>query len=226
MQKELQKGKREAETVSIIGGADGSTSIFIAGKSKTKKKKPFKECVRQYIYKFKRKRAEKGICANPHTLKEVIIYADKKYHITEIPKTKKKYIELYSSAKQGLIIMHKPELLGSFGKIARPNVLDEESAKEWFRQIQLYSEKIAAIPDHEMPMDFHVYEIKMADERIEMEIDFIWNIFSISYSGGKKTIKKMDRIVQDLYVYYGVSEDDIKNKTKRYSSLLTILSSK
>ena len=33
------------------------------------------------------------------------------------------------------------------------------------------------------------------------------------------------KIARDLYCYYGVSEEDIKNRTKRYSSLVTELSS-
>ena len=42
--------------VSIIGGADGPTSIFIAGKIQ---KKSLKVKIRRAIYKHKHKRAEK-----------------------------------------------------------------------------------------------------------------------------------------------------------------------
>lgn len=215
--------KKEAEAVSIIGGADGPTSVFIAGR--LSKKRSIKRRVRQCIYKYRRKRAEKRICANPHTLKEVLAYADKKYHVVEMPKTQRKYAEQYASAKEALIIMHKPELLGGFAELARPDVLNGESAEEMYRQLQLRSEMAANIPDNEMPMDFHIYEIRIEDGRMEMEIDFMWDIFGLSYSGNKKTMKKMRKITQELYMYYGVSGEDIKNKTKRYSSLLTTLSS-
>ena len=60
---------------------------------------------------------------------------------------------------------------------------------------------------------------------LEMEIDYIWNIFGMSYSGNKKVMKQFEKISKDLYIFYGVSEDDIKNKTKRYLSLVTKLSS-
>lgn len=215
--------QKKAEAVSIIGGADGPTSIFMVGSFD--KKKSLKEYVRQCIYRFRRKRAEKKIYADPHTLKETAAYACEKYHAAEIPKTQRRYAEQYASAKEGLIIMHKPELLGSLGEITWPDTLHEESAKEIYRQFQLRSEMAANIPDQEMPMDFHIYEIKIKDGHIEMEIDFIWDIFGMSYSGNKKTMKKLRKISQDLYMYYGVSEDDMKNKTKRYSSLLTALSS-
>ena len=38
-------------------------------------------------------------------------------------------------------------------------------------------------------------------------------------------IKRFKKIARNLYCYYGVSEEDIKNRTKRYSSLVTELSS-
>jgi len=47
----------------------------------------------------------------------------------------------------------------------------------------------------------------------------------MSYSGNKAVMKKFKKISRDLYSYYGVTEEDIKNKTKRYSSLVTNLSS-
>ena len=47
-----------------------------------------------------------------------------------------------------------------------------------------------------------------------MEIDYIWNIFGISYSGNKKVMKQFEKISKDLYIYYGVSEDDIKKRQK------------
>ena len=38
-------------------------------------------------------------------------------------------------------------------------------------------------------------------------------------------MKKFKKIARDLYSYYGVTEEDIINKTERYSSLVTSLSS-
>ena len=41
----------------------------------------------------------------------------------------------------------------------------------FFNQLQLRREMISQIPDEEMPMDFHIYEITFDDGRMEMEID-------------------------------------------------------
>ena len=66
---------------------------------------------------------------------------------------------------------------------------------------------------------------KVHYDLVEIEVDYTWNIFGISYSGNKSVIKRFKKIARDLYCYYGVSEEDIKNRTKRYSSLVTELTS-
>ncbi|MDE7415786.1 MAG: sodium ion-translocating decarboxylase subunit beta [Lachnospiraceae bacterium] len=215
---------KQAKAVTIIGGADGPTSVFIAGNTK---KKSFKNRVRQLLYQYRRKRVEKRIYANPHTAQEVAAYAIEKYHAVEIPKTQENYIEQYASAKASLIHMHKPELLGGLDEIAHPDVFDEKSAKELYRQLQLRSDTAAKVPDSEMPMDFHIYEITIEDGHLEMAVDYVWDtILGMSFSGDQKAMKKLNMISHDLHLYYGVSKEDIKNKTKRYSSLVTILSSR
>ena len=70
-----------------------------------------------------------------------------------------------------------------------------------------------------------LYKIEINDNFLEVEIDYTWNIFGMSYSGNKAVMKKFKKIARDLYSYYGVTEEDIRNKTKRYSSLVTNLSS-
>ena len=62
------------------------------------------------------------------------------------------------------------------------------------------------------------------DVKYEIEIDDNSDTFGVSFSGSKKEMKCFRKIAKDLYMYYGVSEDDIKNKTERYLSLVCILS--
>ena len=84
---------------------------------------------------------------------------------------------------------------------------------------------IYQLPDGVIPMGFHLYEIRIGGGLMGIGVDYTWNIFGISYSGNKSVIKRFKKIARDLYCYYGVSEEDIKNRTKRYSSLVTELSS-
>ena len=208
--------------VSIIGGADGPTSIFIAGHSK---KQPLKIRIKNSIYRYKRKKVEKTIVANPHSLSETVQYAKEKYGLAETAPGNREYIEQIKCLKESLILQHEPELLGEMKDIPKPDVSNEESVREYFCKIKTRSEMIAEMPDNVIPMNFHLYEIRIGDDSLEMEIDYIWNIFGISYSGNKKVMKQFEKISKDLYIYYGVSEDDIKKKTERYLSLVTALSS-
>lgn len=213
----MDMNKKGTKAVSIIGGADGPTSIFIAGRTG---RKPLKDRVRNYFYRCKRKRMEKKIHAGGHTLNEVISYANERFTVTEVSVEEKKYIDQRKYLKESLILKHRPELLDDIEDVKNPNEWNEDSIKEFLRQLEIRSERIAEIPDNQMPMDFHIYEIRMGNGYLEMEVDYMWDILGISYSGNQ--LKKMAR---ELYIYYGVTEEDIQLKSERYSSLLTMLCS-
>ena len=208
--------------VSIIGGADGPTSIFIAGPSE---KQPLKVRIKNSIYRYKRKKVEKTIVANPQSLSETVQYAKDKYELTETAPADREYIEQIKCLKESLILQYEPELLGEMKDISLPDYFNEASVIEYFGKIKTRSEMIAEMPDSIIPMDFHLYKIEINDNFLEMEIDYTWNIFGMSYSGNKAVMKKFKKIARDLYSYYGVTEEDIINKTERYSSLVTSLSS-
>lgn len=215
------KGKSKSG-VSIIGGADGPTSIFIAGRAQ---KRPLKVRIRSILYRFKRKRAEKKVVAGEHTLDELVQYAKNSYNLIETNSSERKYIEQQNNLKESLILQHKPEILGEMKDIPKPNIYNEKSIREYLYKIEARREMIAEMPDNVIPMNFHLYEIRIGDDSLEMDIDYIWNIFAISYSGNKKVMKQFQKISKDLYIFYGVSENDIKKKTERYLSLVTALSS-
>ena len=215
------KGKSKSG-VSIIGGADGPTSIFIAGRAQ---KRPLKVRIRSILYRFKRKRAEKKVVAGEHTLDELVQYAKNSYNLIETNSSERKYIEQQNNLKESLILQHKPEILGEMKDIPKPNIYNEKSIREYLYKIEARREMIAEMPDNVIPMNFHLYEIRIGDDSLEMNIDYIWNIFAISYSGNKKVMKQFQKISKDLYIFYGVSEDDIKKKKERYLSLVTVLSS-
>ena len=215
------KGKSKSG-VSIIGGADGPTSIFIAGRAQ---KRPLKVRIRSILYRFKRKIAEKKVVAGEHTLDELVQYAKNSYNLIETNSSERKYIEQQNNLKESLILQHKPEILGEMKDIPKPNIYNEKSIREYLYKIEARREMIDEMPDNVIPMNFHLYEIRIGDDSLEMNIDYIWNILAISYSGNKKVMKQFQKISKDLYIFYGVSEDDIKKKTERYLSLVTALSS-
>jgi len=213
--------EKSSSAVAIIGGADGPTSVFVAGRTG---KLPLKIRIKNRIYKWKSKTAQKRIVAGSHTLKEVVAYADEKYHLTEVTETGRKYVEQRKCLKESLIIRHKPELLGELAEIIKPDDYTPESVKALQDRFQARRERAEGISEEQMPMDFHIYEISPGEGRLEMEIDYHWNVFGISYSGSKKSMNRMKEIAKDLYLYYGVSEEDIQQKSERYHSLLATLS--
>ena len=212
---------KSKNAVSIIGGSDGPTSIFIAGRSG---KRPLKVRIRSYIRKYKRNKAAKKIAAGAHTLEEVVAYAMDTYGAVEVNRSQWRYVEQRKYLKESLILQYKPEVLGEMKDISKPDISSEASVREFWDQLEKRREMIAEIPDSALPMDFHIYEIQIEEDSLEMEVDYRWNYFGMSYSGNKQAAKRFKKISQDLYIYYGVSEDDIRKKSKRYSALLAALS--
>ena len=212
--------EKSSGAVAIIGGADGPTSVFAAGRTK----QSLKIWIKNSIYKWKSRQAQRRIVAGTHTLEEVVVYASEKYHLTEVTGTRRKYEEQRKCLKESLISKYKPELLGEYAEMKRPECFTEESVRDLQRQMLARRKLIDKIPESEMPMDFHIYEVNEGQARLEMEIDYRWSIFGISYSGNKKEMKRFQKMARDLYQFYGVSEEDIRNKTERYHSLLATLS--
>ncbi len=153
---------QNAESVGIIGSADGPTSVFVADK---RRKKPIKVRIRNYIYQHKRKRAASKIVAGTHTLEEMLEYAINTYGATKMN---------YNPGK--------------------------------------------------LPANSRVYEIKSGSDCLNIEIDDTRETFGVSFSGNNKTMKYFQTIAKDLYIYYGVSENDIRKRTERYLFLLGVLS--
>ncbi len=209
------------ESIGIIGGADGPTSVFVAGR---KKGIPIKHRIKNRIYRWKGKQAAKRITAGERTLSEVVTYAVKKYNAVEADITQRKYATQKNCIKESLVSRFRPELLGDLVEVIRPDEYTPETVKALQEQFQARRERVEAISEEAMPMDFHIYEISLDDGRLEMEIDYHWNVFGISYSGNKKTMKRMKGIAKDLYLYYGVSDEDIRQESERYHSLLATLS--
>jgi len=206
---------------SIIGGADGPASIFIDAEET--QKRSLKDKFKHAIYRYKKKKVEKSIIANPHSLSETVQYAKDNYAFVEAVTTGTDYVEQKKCLRESLILKHKPDILGEMQEIPTPDFSDDNEVKVYFEKLRRRSESSAAIPDDVLPMDFHLYELKIGNGVLRVEVDYAWDIFEISYSGNRRVFNKFKKISKELYSYYGVSMDDIKNKTNRYSSLVAVL---
>lgn len=208
------------ENATIIGGADGPTSVFVREKNR---KKTFREKINDYFLNKKRKRISSSITVNPHTLEEVIAYAKAKYAAMETEHDSDKYQENFLSAKEWMMRTHAPELLCDCPNVSVPATFSEEAVREFVNQTEAVRNYVKQIPEETFQMDFHIYEIRNNDAVCDIVADFRWDFFSVSYAGEKKDIKGFDRINKELHTFYGVTETDIVNRTKRYSKLLEVL---
>lgn len=211
--------KYEQRAVGVIGGADGPTSVYLK-----KQKIPIRHYVRKLLYKYKGKRAEKMIVPGTHTLKELMDYVTDRYAAVELDRNYKRYLMHKDCMKESIVTRYRSDLLGDFQNISIPKTMDAEAMKHYNELWQKRSEYIKAILDTEFSMDYHLYEIQKDGGRVELEIDYVWNEFSISYSGRKNSMKQVKKIAQDLVMYYGVTEEDIQNRTERYRLLHATLS--
>ena len=113
-----------AGNVSIIGGADGPTSIFIAGKGGKVK---LTTRIQNYFRKIKRSRIKRRITVNPHTLEEVVDLLKREYGAVEVSQKSHNYQEQRKNLKASLIMRHRPDLLGELMDLELPEGEDMES---------------------------------------------------------------------------------------------------
>ncbi|GLG91142.1 hypothetical protein [Sellimonas catena] len=99
------KTKRRKNVV-ILSGADGPTSIFLAGK---RKRLSLIEWFKDWRNQRKQKKIKKTITVNPHSMKEVIRYAKAKYHAVELTSDTRNFIEVRRSHKEGLVFLKRPD---------------------------------------------------------------------------------------------------------------------
>ena len=149
-----------AGSVSIIGGADGPTSIFIAGKGGKVK---LTTRIQNYFRKMKRSRMKKRVTANPHTLEEVVQWLKQEYGAVEVSQQSHNYLEQRNSLKASLIMRHRPDLLGELRNLEPPDGEDVEALKIFMEQIHERNRMAAEIADDIFPIDFHIYEIIWPD---------------------------------------------------------------
>ena len=107
-------------STSIIGGANGPTSVFVASKKGGKARVPLKHRLQRLFYKQRRKKVISKIIADPHTLDELVKYVKTKYNAVELLENDRKYHQQRKNCKSALVQRYHPELLGEDVKIGRP----------------------------------------------------------------------------------------------------------
>ncbi len=182
--------------------------------------------IQNYFRRIKRNKVKKRITANPHTLEEVVQWLKREYGAVEVSQQSYNYLEQRKCLKASLVMRHRPDLLGELMDLEPPEGEDVEALKAFWGQIQEREKMAAEIADDIFPIDFHIYEVKWSENnRMWIGVETVWQVIDGSFSGDKKTMKQLKKLFREIYLYYGVTSEDIKNETERYKSLLAALCS-
>ncbi|MDE7299336.1 MAG: hypothetical protein K2N94_10990 [Lachnospiraceae bacterium] len=227
------KGRKSARAVTIIGGSDGPTSVFIAGKLGGKRENPlrrFRNYFRMKQNQKRRARAIQSIRPEPHTMDELISFIKQKYHAVELSPENSSVQEYRRNTKISIVWREHKAEMERLGYVSpeqkRPqNFEDRAAVEKWYKYMQEYDAAAAGLDDALVPTDTHIYEIHTKPSgTIQIGIEKIRGLLSASFSSSdKKSFSQLQRIQQEIYQYYGVSQKDIDQNTDRYLTLVTIL---
>lgn len=217
-------GKKAAGAVTVIQGEDGPTSYFFLGGKGLKR--TLKQKIQSKLFALRKKRIARHLKANPHTMEQVIEYVKNKWGYIDIGKESEEYKTEYAQMRASFIMMYKPELLGELKERPKLEGKDEESIKSFMLAIEQRQKAAEEIPTELFDIDLCILEMHKEglDSKLIIEKNYGYIGGSASASGkSKKAMKRWNRVFCEVYQYYGVTQSDIDNQTKRYEELLRTL---
>ena len=135
-------GRKTAQAVTIIGGSDGPTSVFLAGKFTGQ---TFLRSLKgRYMdSRMKRRRAKviKHLAAEPHTPKELERYLKKKYHAREYSPSSSRAKEGFKNTKISIVWREHGEDMQQ---------LEKEQIKGWLLKKHFDMEAASVSDIHKM----------------------------------------------------------------------------
>lgn len=214
--------KREKE-VSIIGGADGPTSVFAV---KRNAKLTIKQKIARWIYNRKKAYIERTLKPESHTIDEVMECLVKKYGFVELDADSDEVREDYHQKRASFIIQYAPELLGEYATIPPLKSESPEDVQAHLALVQERMQKASEIPTSMFDIEFHKFKKTFDDinDNIHIVVEKKYAYIGGSAGGSEKVIKKFHYIYKEIFKYYGVTKEDISQKTERYKDVVRALS--
>lgn len=207
-------------STTMIEGADGPTAVFVIKKNA---KLTLRQKIEKLKYKIKRIYVERTIKAKSHTIDEVMEYIVNVHGFVELAKDEVQ--QEYNEMRASFIMQYASELLGEYATIPRLKSDSQEDIQAHIKQFQDRQQRAIEIPTAEFDIDFHKFQISFDDinDNIHITVEKRFAYIGGGASGNKKVMKRFQRIYKDVYRYYGVSNEDIKDKSERYEQLIRIL---
>lgn len=209
------------EEITRIGGADGPTAVFIAGRNNGKIS--LKHRIQRFINKSRRAYIGKNIKADAHTLNQVCEYIVSVLGYKEMDSNLPEYQEEYNELRASYILQYKPELLGELANIPDLTEHTEESIKEYLNLMKSRQEMAKSIPVELFDIDFHKFIKEDGDNEAHFIIEMTRDYIGGGASGNNNTVRKHNREFKQVYKYYGVSQEDIDKKTERFEEVVRTL---
>ena len=221
MKNRLGKNKKVG-SISIIEGHDGPTSFFIAGRKNLKQ--TLKQNIQKFFYDAREQRIVKSLKANPHSMEQVADYIVTELGFSEVDRTETEYKTEYFQMRASFILQYKPELLGDLAEAPKLENHEEEAIKLFMEQIEQRQKAAEDIPPDIFDIDLHIYEKCDGNNQSRITVEKNYGYIGGSASGSKNGfMKEFDKTFRKVYLYYGVTQKDIDNSTKRYIELVKTL---
>ena len=213
--------KKRKAAVSVIGGADGPTSVFLIKKNQ---KLTWQQKLQKLRNKIKRTYVKKTLSPESHTLDEVMDYIVNIHGFVELSKDEIK--EEYCQMRASFLMQYAPELLGEYAKMPQLKSESPEDIKAHLAQFQEREKKAQEIPTADFDIEFRKFQLPFEDRNnhIHIDVESRFGYIGGGASGDKKVVKKFRRIYKDVYRYYGVTKEDIESESKRYKDVIQTLS--
>ena len=207
--------------MSVIGKSDGPTAVTVI---KRNSKLTWKQKLEKCKYKIKRAYVEHTIKAKGHSLDEVIDYIINKHGFVEIDNDEVRFER--DEMRASFIMQYAPELLGEYATMPRLKSESKEDIEEHIKQFQVRQQRAMEVPISEFDIDFHKFQISYEDinDNMYIIVEKRFAYIGGGVSGDKKVMRRFHRIFKDVHRYYGVTAEDIKNKSKRYEQVIRALS--
>ena len=206
--------------MSVIGKSDGPTAVTVI---KRNSKLTWKQKLEKCKYKIKRAYVEHTIKAKGHSLDEVIDYIINKHGFVEIDNDEVRFER--DEMRASFIMQYAPELLGEYATMPRLKSESKEDIEEHIKQFQVRQQRAMEIPIEKFDIDVHKFQISFEDinDNMYIIVEKRFAYIGGGVSGDKKVMRRFHRIFKDVHRYYGVTAEDIKNKTKRYEQVIRAL---
>ena len=213
--------KKSAGSISIISGSDGPTSVFIVGRQHIKM--TMKQRIDKMLFQLRKKYAAKTIKANPHSMEQVAEYAKTKWGYTEMSPDTRSYQTEYKQLRASFLLQYQPQLLGDLAEVPKLQSHSEEAINIFLEQHQKREKAAEEISAELFDIDLCILHKEASSLFSRILLESNYNYIGGSASGNKREMKKYNKIYREIYRYYGVSQKDIDDKSKRYEDVIRAL---